>query len=357
VDGYDWSGGPWLARWTKGSQVELTPNRNWYGEQPRLDRVVFEFQPSSTAQFRAFRRGDILAIYPEPTLEAVQAVRRGFPNANSAFTVDTGNVEAIWINNEQPPFNSRAVRQAFAYAIDRDAIVERLFGPLGVTKAVNTINPPIQYRYSDPDAWAGYERNLQQVNRLMRADGWTKNRAGIWEKGELTTAVTIKSTTRDPRRFLIERMLRRQLRTAGFDLEIDNETTDELFLSTLPAGSYQLSLYAQVATSVQPGLCTIFCTVNIPSRANGNRGQNYGRVSTPADGPLTEVSTNLDEAAREAAGQQADVILAEEQVALPLDPLPNLLLWSRRIVGPVQDDPVLGMFANIHEWGLRKQPR
>jgi peptide/nickel transport system substrate-binding protein len=108
---------------------------------------------------------------------------------------------------------------------------------------------------------------------------------------------------------------------------------------------------------MQPGLCSIFCTVNIPSPANNGLGQNYGRVSTAADGPLTEVAMNLDEAARQEAGKQADVILAEEQVALPLDPLPNIMLWSKRIVGPVHDDPLLGMFANVHQWGLRKPER
>jgi hypothetical protein len=42
-------------------------------------------------------------------------------------------------------------------------------------------------------------------------------------------------------------------------------------------------------------------------------------------------------------------------VALPLDPLPNLLLWSKRIVGPVHDDPILGLFANIDRWGLARR--
>jgi peptide/nickel transport system substrate-binding protein len=249
------------------------------------------------------------------------------------------------------------VRQAFAYAIDRDAIVKRLFGALGVEEAVNTINPPIQYRYSDPDAWARYERDLDEVRTLMRGDGWRKNDAGIWEKDGVPAAFTIKSTTNDERRALTERMLRNQLASAGFALRADNQTADELFLQTLPAGDYELSLYAQIATSMQPGLCSIFCTVNIPSPSNDQRGQNYGRVSTAADGPLTEVAMNLDENARQQAAQQADEILAQEQVALPLDPLPNIMLWSKRIVGPVRDDPVLGMFANVHEWGLRRPAR
>jgi peptide/nickel transport system substrate-binding protein len=355
TNGYDWSGGPWLADWTRGVQVELTPNPNWYGKRPRLDRVIFRFQDGTAAEFAALRRGEVLAIYPEAQPEAVRATRRGLGNVNTIYTADTGNIEAIWINNERPPFDSEAVRQALAYAVGRDAIVRRLFAPLDVTRAVNTINPPIQDAYSDPEAWSRYRRDLGEVTRLMEGDGWTKNADEVWEKDGQAAVVTITTTSGNPRRQVITRMLREQLRSAGFELTVDTVPAAELFDTILPAGNYQLSLYTQIATSLQPALCTIFCTANIPSAANDFRGQNYGRVSTAADDPLTQVTTNLDVAAGQAAGKQADQILAEEQVALPLDPLPNLLLWSRRIVGPVRDDPILGMFANIDQWGLARR--
>jgi peptide/nickel transport system substrate-binding protein len=357
TNGYDWSGGPWIAEWEKGVQVALTPNPNWYGKPAKLDRVVFEFQADTETEFENFRDGETMAIYPQPELQALQEVQRGFPRANSFFTAETSTVEAVWINNAREPFTSKAVRQAFAYAIDRDAIVKRLFGVLGVTKAVNTINPPIQRAYSDPTAWSKYTRNLAQVNTLMTGDGWTKNGDGIWQKNERTASFTIKSTAGSARRRLTETLLARQLKSAGFEMTIANQPAAELFGTTLISGDYEVALYAQVATGLQPGLCAIFCSVNIPTPANDFRGQNWQRVSTAADAPLNLVATSLDDAARRAAGSEADQILAEEQVSLPLDPLPNVLLWSKRIVGPVQDDPVLGMFANVHEWGLKKKAK
>jgi peptide/nickel transport system substrate-binding protein len=352
-NGYDWSGGPWIAKWRKGVQVDLTPNPNWYGEKAKLDKVIFKFQADTAAEFKAFRNGETLAIYPQPQLDAVRAITGGIEGANTFFTADTANVEALWINNEKEPFTSKAVRQAFAYSIDRDAIVKRLFGGLGVDKAVNTINPPILSRYSDPEAWAGYTKDLAQVDTLMEGDGWSKNSDDIWEKDGETATFTIKTTTGNKRRELTQEILQEQLKAAGFEMKIANQEAGDLFGDTLPIGDYQLSLYAQVATSLQPGLCTIFCTTNIPTPANDNSGQNWQRVSTAADAPLAVVDNDLDDAARQAAGKQADEILAEEQVSLPLDPLPNVLLWSKRIVGDVKDDPILGMFGNIHTWRLR----
>jgi hypothetical protein len=46
-------------------------------------------------------------------------------------------------------------------------------------------------------------------------------------------------------------------------------------------------------------------------------------------------------------------ILADNNVALPIDPLPNILLWSKRIVGDVADHPIFSMFWNMNTWGLK----
>ena len=40
-------------------------------------------------------------------------------------------------------------------------------------------------------------------------------------------------------------------------------------------------------------------------------------------------------------------------MTLPLDPLPNILLWNNKVVGPIDDNPVLGLFWNMNEWGVK----
>ena len=41
-------------------------------------------------------------------------------------------------------------------------------------------------------------------------------------------------------------------------------------------------------------------------------------------------------------------------VALPLDPLPDICIWSTKVVGPVSDNPIEGMFWNIDQWGIKQ---
>ena len=102
-------------------------------------------------------------------------------------------------------------------------------------------------------------------------------------------------------------------------------------------------------------MCTVLCTENIPGPANDNSGNNWSYASVPdADVQMRIVDTSLDDAKRREAAAEADRILAEANVALPLDPLPNTLIWDDKIIGPIQDNAIEGMFWNIDQWGIKQ---
>jgi len=106
-----------------------------------------------------------------------------------------------------------------------------------------------------------------------------------------------------------------------------------------------------VVTDLDPGLCTLFCAKNIPTAANGTSGQNYTRTNIATLDPLLEaVDTNTNDAARAQASKAADRILAAQQVTLPLDPLPNIGVWSNHIGGVQGDNPVFAIFWNLSQW-------
>jgi peptide/nickel transport system substrate-binding protein len=353
-NGYDWSGGPWLYKWRKGVDVTLTPNPKWYGQKPTIQKVVFRIITNTASLFEAFKGNQVDAIYPTSDPSAISAIKDGIPGTQSVFAADTATVEALWINNAKAPFDSKVVRQAFAYSIDRDAIVKRLFGGLGVNKAVNTLNPPIVAKYADQQAFANYTLNLNQVKTLMQGDGWTKNSDGYWEKGGKEAAFTIKSTAGDKRRELTEQILQEMLKSGGFKVSIKNPSADDLFNTMLPAGDYQVALFGSSATSLNPGLCSVLCSKYIPTKANDHTGNNTQWVSNPTlDTLLEKVDTDFNTASRIQASKQGDQVMAQEQVSLPLDPLPNIAMWSDKLSGPIADNALLSMFWNIHQWSLK----
>jgi len=350
-DGYTWSGGPFkIQTWDKGVRIVLVPNPNYWGPKPKLAKVTFRFLTDTAAEFQAFQGGEVSAIYPSPEPDVVRTLKRGVSGASTVFNADTGNIEALWMNNSVFPFDSVKVRQAVAYAIDRAGIVRLLFAPLGVTHPTNSLNPPILAPYSDQHAFAGYHRDLRKVDQLMTADGWQKS-GGIWQKNGRAAQFSIQSTAGDKRRELIEQILQQQLHDAGFTLTVDNKDANTLFGQNLPAGNFQLGLYADVVTDLDPGLCTLFCAKNIPTAANSTSGQNYTRTSIPTLDPLLQaVDTNVNDAARVQASKAADRILADQQVTLPLDPLPNIGVWSNHIGGVQGDNPVFAIFWNLSQW-------
>lgn len=352
-DGYSFSGGPWIIdSWNKGVDITLVPNENFWGTVPTLDSVVFRFVPDTASEFAAYEAGEVEAIYPQPQIDVVEAINAGI-EGNSSFSDQTGNFEAIWINNAKPPFDSLAVRQALAFSIDRDAVVEALFGGLGLTEALQTINAPILSAYSDTEAFAGYTRDLAKVDELMTGDGWAKNSSGIWEKDGATATVTFTTTAGNARRLLTQQVVQEQAAEAGFEITLNTLPAGDFFGQALPAGDFQLGLYAQVLTAIDPALCNLFCSRNIPSAENNNTGQNWTRTNIPEAEPFLEtVDTSLDDAERAEANKEVERLLAENVASIPLDPLPNILLWSDNITGPVADNPILGPFHNMNEWGL-----
>jgi len=355
-NGYPWSGGPWtIDHWTKGVEVVLVPNENFWGAKPKLDRVTFKIQADTAAEFESFKNNEVSIIYPQPQLDVVDQIQSGLSDAHSAYTADTGNLEALWMNNASPPLDDPAVRQAIGYSIDRDAIVKQLFGAVGVDTPMQTLQAPIFKDWADTEAFSEYKVDLDKVDELMTGAGWAKNGSDIWAKGGQTASLTIKTTAGNARRELTEQILQQQLKKAGFDISTDNQEAGALFGEQLPAGQFQLAVYAQVNTFLVPSQCNLFCSKNIPSEANGNSGQNWTRTNIPeADTPLLASDSELDEAKQQEALKQADRLLAEVNTSLPIDPLPNILIWKNTVAGDVSDNPILGPFHNLNEIGVKQ---
>lgn len=252
---------------------------------------------------------------------------------NSSVNDTTGNIEALWMNNAKAPLDSEAVRQAIAYSLDRNAIVKKLFGGIGVEEAAQALEPALVGQYTDLEAFSGYDKDLDKVTELMEGDGWKKGADGIWAKDGQAADIEIKSTAGNARRELTEQIVQEQLKAAGFNLTINNQKAGDLFGEQLPAGEFQLALYAQVLTTLEPGSCTLFCSKNIPTEENGQSGQNWTRTDQPDLDPDLEALDALD-AANTHAGKSSMKGLADVVASLPLDPLPNILLWSKKVVGP-----------------------
>ena len=352
-DGYDFSGGPWkIEDWKKGESVTLVPNENYWGEQPKLSKVTFQFITDTAAAFQALKSGQVQALYPTPQLDALSQIEAGVPNTNIEVDAASGNLEALWINNEAAPFDSVAVRQALAYSIDRPAIVERLYGKLGVSEAQQSFLTPLNANFAS-DEFSKYTLDLDKVDDLMTGDGWAKNSDGIWAKGDQVAEFRVTSHAGNKRRELTEQVLQAQLKDAGFSLKIANATGADIFSKLAPEGDFDLGLWTIIDTTPQPALAASFTESAIPSEENGYSGINFVRARIEGlDEQLYTVERSVDPDVRREASLEAEKLIAEGIPGIPVATVPNILMTSQRIGGPVAINPSEGPFWNLEEWTI-----
>lgn len=350
-DGYDFSGGPWkIEEWQKGTSVTLVPNDNYWGDKPKLDKVTFQFIPDTAAAFQAMKSGQVQALYPSPQLDAISQIEAGVPNTNLQVDAQTGNLEALWMNNSAFPFDNAAVREAFAYAIDRKTITERLYGKLGVKEPSQSFLSPLVSAYAGDD-FSVYGLDLDKVDEIMTGDGWEKNGDDVWAKDGKAAEITIVSLAGNKRRELTEQVLQSQLAEAGFALAIANSTPAEIFGTTAPQGDFQLGLWTIVDQYPEPSLSASFSSTSIPSEANGFSGINFMRATAPGlDELLSAVDTTVDQDPRLQASLDADKLIAQNVLSLPIAAVPNILMTSTSVGGDVSINPAEGPFWNLQDW-------
>ena len=348
--GYRWSGGPWLIdHWTPNQEVKLVPNPAYWGDKPRLAAVVFKILTDPSAQLQAFKSGQVAILSSIPP-EVTTAELRKLPDTRVEVAPGLG-MSALAFNTQKPPLDSVAVRQALAYATDRDTIVRQLYGPLDAhAKPLQSWVTPASRGWS-ADSFTRYRRDLGQVDRLMGGEGWAKDPEGRWRKEGEPARVELLGYLNPRRDPLLEQILQSQWQEAGFEVSINN-VAQALGTDARYKGAFSVLLETILFRSPDPSRCYLFCSDYVPSPANANTGTNITRIADPAlDEALHRVETEFDKDERQAAVVRSQRRLAELMPGLPIVASPAVLVYNTaRLRGVTMNTGPLGWFFNMHEW-------
>jgi len=122
-----------FVKWVKGDRVELARSDAYWGEAKVVGKATFKIISDPAAAFSAMMAGDVDAFPNFPSPENLAQFR-----ADPRFKVVVGSTEGETIlstNNTKPPFDKLKVRQAMAFAINRQSIIDgAMFGngtPIG----------------------------------------------------------------------------------------------------------------------------------------------------------------------------------------------------------------------------------
>jgi peptide/nickel transport system substrate-binding protein len=172
-----------FVSWDRGQSIRLDRNdKYWNPGLPYLNRILIRFIPDAATRSAALETGEV-------HLAAQNAV--SFPDLarmknNRSLELTTKGYETapymsmLELNSRRAPFDKKGVRQAIAYAIDRQFIADNVFygyarpatGPLSSLLSLSGFYTADVRRYDVPD-------RLAIANKLLDDAGLPRKNGGM----------------------------------------------------------------------------------------------------------------------------------------------------------------------------------
>lgn len=314
-----------FADYKKDQYTEVVRNDNYYRPVAKLDKIFVKVLPA-TNLIAQLQTGDIqmnslpVGLIPITDYDKVKAL------AN--VTVDSSGPSEpaeLFFNNKT--INDVKVRQAIAYAVNRQLIVDQLFkGQADVIDgSVPSDNPyynkDIQLFTYDPD----------KAKALLKEAGWDANRT-------LRFLVPAGNKIREQ----ASDILVQNLKDVGFKVDVQKFDFSTL-IQKVDKADYDLTIFNR-DYYIEPS--------NYFSLFKSDNANNFIFYNNPkADELITKGSTEADPAKRHDIYNQLQQILHDDLPTLSIYSEKRLQAVSNLVVGgkPLN----LGTFNNVNEWDLK----
>lgn len=308
--------GPYrFVEWVAGDHLTLARNdAYWAGPQP-WEHVKRRAIPNDGARTAALLAGDVdiiegvpaadrtrLAGNPKLALHECDATRIIYIHMDSARDVSPGITDAKGNKIDRNPLKDARVRRAVSYAINRQALAERLLG--------GQAHPAGQY---SPPGTPGTSPNLKPLpydpelaKSLLKEAGW----------GDGFGVVLAGSNDRFPQDAQVTQAVGQMLARVGIKAEVQTMPAAMLF-SRGSKLEFSMMLSGWVGTGEASSPLTALMATYDPKTGLGP--SNRGRWSNPEfDAALNEALHTLDDTKRNAFYAKAAEIAVREMGVIPV---------------------------------------
>jgi peptide/nickel transport system substrate-binding protein len=297
---------------------------------PRIGNVVFKYLTSEDQILQQMESGEIdvslsgigLTVAQAPQLDVMESagtLKAQYVAGTSWDHLDFGMIRS---DGSDPFFSDLKVRQAVAYAINRQEIVDEVM--FGKAPIMNSILPEEHWAY--PPAGQGLETYVYDPDKaaqLLDEAGWTLGSDGIREKdGRKMSAIQFYTTENNQSRQAVAQVIQENLKQVGIDIELNFVPgTAVLFANgedgILSNHTFDLALYGFTSSS-DPNMSLYLCN-QIPSADNDYDGQNNpGYCSEEFDSVALAANAETDREARIPLAVKAQQIVNRDLPTLPL---------------------------------------
>lgn len=251
----------------------------------------------------ALQNGEIDQTYTFSYPDVQTAEQAGFKSIKSE---PTGSVVRIAFNLEHSQLKDKRLRQAIAYALNREEMASKLTGGEPMVGSGGVI-PPDSPWYNENVKQYGYDK--AKAEELLDELGYTKNADGIRE--DLKLSVMVSSNMQE------STMMKEMLKEVGIDLTI-TQVDAAAFSDAMGENKYDMALTGHIGVSGDPDFLRLWF-MGQASNTLASRGTIFDADGFQA--LAEEQMQETDETKRHEIVDQMQEILAEN--------LPTLVLYHR----------------------------
>jgi peptide/nickel transport system substrate-binding protein len=367
-----------LVEWVAGDHITLEKNPTYWRASeglPKLDTLIYRFIPDTNQLIAQLASGECDFGTQDAAFEGSLPLIRQFEAeglmipqvvAGTVFEhldfnttpVDSykGAAATLLASDGERLFAKKEFRQAIAYCLDRQAIVD------GATNGAAVVQHT--YTSADHPLYAGdenitiYEFNADKGKEMLASLGWTDTDAdGILDDGKGNKLAFIHSTRTNALRQKVTQIVQGQLKeNCGI------ETTIELYggeyFADGPDGlvfgrQFDMGEFAWL-TGVEPP-CTLYISSQLPSAELGwGNSNDVGFQNADFDAACNAATQALDEETKAAEHAKAQAIFTEYLPSLPLFARAKIVVTRPNVVGVVMDPTANSEFWNVENFDFEE---
>lgn len=297
-----------LEEFARGDRMVLTANPDyWDAPKPYLDELIIRPNPDDTQRYNSLQAGEtdvVISNNYETAQLASDAGQTVLPAGFSGFT----NLE---FNFSKAPFDDPRAREAIILAIDRQALVDTLYGGAGEAPPTALIRETSEL-YDDSVSWpeADPERAQELLDELA-AEGkpleftiLSSNNSDVARAGEIMQA---------------------QLQEfENLTVQVEAQESASWF-GRLSQNDYEATIYGAAFVDPSPVLDTLVGT---------GSATNFNKISNPElDAALEQGRLSDDPAERREAYAEVMQVLVDEHAMIVYTWSPAFLLTTEEVGG------------------------
>jgi peptide/nickel transport system substrate-binding protein len=313
--------GPYrFVRYAVDDRLEVAAFPDYFGGRPQNDGIIVKITPDDVMRGLELRKGtvDVVVNYLTPDV-AHQLKHHDRLQMIEAPGVD---YQYMAFNLQDPVLADERVRQAFAHAIDRRAIVEHL--RRGLATPADSMLPPVSWAHA-PDVQA-FPYAPEQARELLDAAGYPDpDGDGPGSRFRLTLKVSSEEFNR-----LQSAVIQQDLRKVGVAIDVRTYEFATL-LADINRGNFQLYTlqWSQGALADPDILRRVFHSSQLPPVGFNRGGYRNPRV----DALLDQASALEDEGPRRALYAEVQRIIAVDVPYISLWHIRNFAVAQRTLAG------------------------